>query len=112
MNKSDKNELVQMIDKVVSRRVDKVVSKRIAESEGRILEDMKQFTVAMVSQQTSDIRGDLGNIRGDFTRLEEKVDGIAAGMGTAFDASNEVVDGQLKNHEDRILRLEKRAATA
>lgn len=103
MNKSDKLELVQMIDEVVTRRVDEVVTKRIAESESRILDDMKQFTTATVSQQTSDIREDL-------TRLEEKVDDIASGIGEALDISNETTDKQIKDHEARILKLEQQAA--
>lgn len=123
MNGADKKELVQMIDKVVTKRVDEVVTKRVDEivtkrvdevvskrvsaSESRIIEDMKQSTTTIVSQQADELRKEMSEME---KRLDGKISDLSGSVGEALDISNSVTEDQVKDHEDRIIRLEQKIA--
>lgn len=84
-----------------------------------VIADLKQFITATVSQQlalqTAELRED---IRKDIdkkidtldAKLTRKIDDLSETVGDALHVSNEETDTQLKNHERRITRLEKRTA--
>ena len=79
-----------------------------------LLQDLKQFITATVSQQTAHLatKGDVSAIRADIKALDTKTDQAQDGVGDtlikltkALDVTNEVQD-----HERRLTRLEHRAA--
>lgn len=85
--------------------------------------DLKQFIEATVSQQltgqTEELREGLrkdihDDIKEDIDRLDDKltkkIDDLSEAVGEAMHTSNEETDRQLKDHEHRIVRLEKRTA--
>lgn len=83
--------------------------------------DLKQFIAATVSQQLSEIRGDISDIRvdisdirSDIRKLDEKltgkIDDLSASVAKAIEAANESTASQLQDHEQRIGRLEQNAA--
>jgi hypothetical protein len=76
-----------------------------------VIADLKQFIVAQMAQQLSELRSEL---RQDISRvekkLEKKIDNLSASVAEALDKSNEVIEKQLKNHERRIVRLERKTA--
>lgn len=90
------------------------------------LVDLKQFIEATVSQQlalqTEDLRESIhADVKKDVDRLDDKltkridkldqkIDDLSAAVGDAIETSNEESHKQLKDHERRITRLEKRAA--
>ena len=43
-------------------------------------------------------------------RVNKKIDDLSAAVGEALDTNNEEIDKQLKDHERRLVRLEKRTA--
>lgn len=92
-----------------------------------IIDDLKQFIAAAISQQTSDLHGDITEMRGDITgihdnisglkndingirvdikRLDNKIDDLSASVANAIEASNDAVDEQLVNHDQRLSKLE------
>lgn len=79
-----------------------------------IIQDFKQFIAATVTQQTSDIRGDISDVRQDIkkldTKLSAKIDDLSQSVGQAMIDTDEATDAQLKNHERRITKLEQKVA--
>jgi hypothetical protein len=65
-----------------------------------IIADLKQFIIATISQQTTDLRT-------DTKRVEAKIDDLSSSVADALDISNEAVDKQLQDHEHRITKLER-----
>lgn len=76
-----------------------------------VIADLKQFIAATVTQQTTDLRLELsGKIDSTDKKLSKKIDDLSAAVAEAIDKANEVTGVRLKNHEQRIVRLEKHAA--
>jgi polyhydroxyalkanoate synthesis regulator phasin len=77
-----------------------------------VIDDLKQFITTTISQQLADVasKDDIADLKGDIARLDKKVDGLQAQVSDAIDASNEATDAQLKDHEQRITRLEQATA--
>ena len=78
-----------------------------------IIADFKQFIASTISQQTSDLRGDIQEmrgdiqeIRGDIKRLDQKIDDLSISVAEAIEATNEETYKQLQNHDGRIKQLE------
>lgn len=97
----------------------------------QLFEDLKQFIAATVTQQTSDIRGDIAQVKDDLTevkhdvaaikddiadmkrnveRLEKKVDDGFAGIATIIETVNTRTDDLEDGVNVRLTRLEHRAA--
>ena len=80
----------------------------------RVIQDLKQFIAATVSQSTSDMRADIKRvdtkIDGVEQRLTAKIDEVLAAVGDTVDISNDDQDARLEDHEHRLTRLEGRAA--
>lgn len=64
-----------------------------------IIADFKQFITSTISQQTSDLRGDI-------KRLDQKIDDLSISVAEAIEATNEETYKQLQNHDDRIKQLD------
>ncbi len=83
-----------------------------------IVNDLKQFITATVSQQlanqTEDILEDVKKLEikidNGNSKLNHKVDDISISIGEALDTANDVVDKQIKDHENRISILEQKLA--
>ena len=67
-----------------------------------IIADFKQFIASTISQQTSDLRGDIqemrGDIqemRGDIKRLDQKIDDLSISVAEAIETTNEETYKQL-----------------
>lgn len=89
-----------------------------------IIDDLKQFIAATISQQTArledridgiDQRIDgidqrLDGIDQRTDRIESKIDDLSVSVAEAIDGVNDTTDTQLKDHERRILKLEHGAA--
>jgi hypothetical protein len=83
-----------------------------------VIQDLKQFIAATVSQQASGLRDDIrADVRDDIRdaidkldkKLSQKIDDLSISIGETIDASNEPTESQLKNYEKRITKLEKQA---
>lgn len=90
-----------------------------------ILQDLKQFITATVSQQTAHLatKDDITDLKGDINRLElrmdqtetkldqaiEKLDGVA-GLVEDMHKKQESLIENAKDHEHRITRLEHKLA--
>lgn len=78
------------------------------------LDDLKQFIVATVSQQlslqTDEIRGDIGHLEHKIDSVEQhlstKIDDLSNSVAEALDSSNEATAEHLKDHEQRLGKLE------
>lgn len=88
-----------------------------------LLNDLKQFIAATVSQQTADIRGDISgikidisDIKGDIKSLDVKIDQVKEQLGGVADVvedlhrGQEVLVKQGNEHGIRIERLEHKLA--
>jgi predicted transcriptional regulator len=93
-----------------------------------IIQDLKQFIATTVSQSEERITDDLGgrldsvesrldrvqsrlgNVESRLSNLETKVDTIQEAVADAISQSNESNDVAVQNHEQRLRRLEQRAA--
>jgi nucleoside-triphosphatase THEP1 len=93
-----------------------------------LLEDIKQFTTAIVTQavlqseerlnttlkgvdiRLSNVEKRLGSVEKRIGNLEVKVDTIQEAVADAISQLNESTDAILINHEQRLHRLEQRAA--
>ncbi len=83
-----------------------------------IVNDLKQFITATVSQQlanqTEEILEDVKKLEikidNGNSKLNHKVDDISISIGEALDTANDVVDKQIKDHENRISILEQKLA--
>jgi uncharacterized protein (UPF0335 family) len=67
-----------------------------------IIQDLKQFISATISQQTSDIIDRID-------KVENKVDDLSDSVAEALENTNEATDAQLKDFENRIYSLEQKA---
>ncbi len=76
------------------------------------IDDLKQFIATTIAHQTSDTatKDDLAELKGDIARLDKKVADLQTQVSEVIDTANEAVDTQLKDHEQRITRLEQAAA--
>ncbi len=79
--------------------------------------DLKQFIAATISQQTTDLREDMSEMKADLhvvkdglVLVNKKVDNLSNAVGEALDTSNTATDQQLKDHEQRIVQLEQKPA--
>lgn len=76
-----------------------------------IINDLKQFITTTVSQQTSSMGEE---IRAEITKLDiklsSKIDELSDSVADALHSSNEITDDQLKDHEQRIAKLEHKVA--
>ncbi len=72
-----------------------------------VVNDLKQFIAATVTQQTSDIKADIADLD---RKLSTKIDNLSQAVGEAIEQTNEATDTQLKDHEQRIGRLEHKLA--
>ena len=93
-----------------------------------IIADFKQFVAATVTQQTSDLRGDIDGIKEDIKEVKEdikaldkklcgmidevdvKLDTISAAVGERFEDSAAKTTKRLDDHEVRITKLEPKPA--
>lgn len=82
-----------------------------------IIDDLKQFIAATISQQTARLEDRidgidqrLGGIDQRIDRIESKIDDLSVSVAEAIDGVNDTTDKQLKDHERRILKLEHGAA--
>ncbi len=78
-----------------------------------IIQDLKQFIAVTVSQRTTSLREDIvGDIRDDIKILDEKlskkIDDLSDSVAEAISSSNDDVDSQLKDHDRRISKLERK----
>lgn len=69
------------------------------------IDDLKQFISATVSQATSSMA-----TKDDVNRLEAKIDDLASSVAEALDNHSEATDHQLKDHDQRITKLEAKTA--
>lgn len=88
------------------------------------INDLKQFIAAQISQQTSDLRGDISGMKVDISGMKEdisglkvdikninqKIDDLSDAVAEAIDSGNDETQKQLDNHETRILKLEQNTA--
>ena len=103
-----------------------------------VIDDLKQFITATITQQSSDIRGDISGIHGeisgihgkisgirgdisdlrqdvtslrkDVARVDTKVDDLAAFMAEAMDNYDQSTSKQLTDHDRRITKLESKTS--
>ena len=79
-----------------------------------VIQDLKQFIAVTVSQQTSDMatKEDISNMatKEDIEKIEDKIDNLSSSVAEAIEQTNEVQDSQIKDHEDRIVKLEQKTA--
>ena len=71
------------------------------------IQDLKQFIEATVSQEVSGVRTDIKELD---SKLSLKMDDLSHSVAEAIENSNSSTDLQLKDHEQRIARLEHEAA--
>lgn len=71
-----------------------------------IIADFKQFITSTISQQTSDLSGDIQEMRGDIKRLDQKIDDLSISVAEAIETTNEETYKKLQNHDGRIKQLE------
>ena len=90
--------------------------------------DLKQFIATTVSQQTSDLHGDIKGVKEDIKKLDDKLsdridklsdkiddvniklDTIANTVGERFEDSTAKTTTKLDDHEVRITKLEHKPA--
>lgn len=78
------------------------------------IEDLKQFISGTVSQQTSSLKDDLHDeisrldkkLDALDTSLSAKIDDLAESVADALESTNQETAVQLKDHENRIKKLE------
>ena len=101
MTKSAKNNVKQIVQEAVKELKHYVDISR---------NDLKQYVDAKISQQTSDIRSDLGEVKNDIVKVDSKGDALSTSIGEALDPSNDTTQKQLNDYELRIVKLEKLSA--
>lgn len=76
------------------------------------IEDLKQFIGVTVSQQTFDISSDIKRLDNRISELDanlsKKIEDLSDSVAEAIQSSNDSVDAQLKDHDQRILKLEQK----
>lgn len=70
-----------------------------------VIQDLKQFITATVSQQAVSIKDD---IKALDNKLIRKIDDLSDSVAEAIENTNEAADTQLTNHETRITHLEQK----
>lgn len=70
-----------------------------------VIHDLKQFISTTVSQQTSDIDERFEKLE---TKLGGKIDDLSNSVAEAMASTNDETDNQLKDHEQRIFKLEQK----
>ena len=82
-----------------------------------VVEDLKQFIAATVSQHVSEVvgrldkvDGRLDKVDGRLDRVERKIDDLSGYVAEALESSNEATDMQFKDHDKYMTRLEQKAA--
>jgi cell division protein ZapA (FtsZ GTPase activity inhibitor) len=83
-----------------------------------VIQDLKQFISVTVSQQTTSLRGEIGEdirkldnkITNLDTKLSQKIDDLSDSVAQAISTSNDEVDSQLRDHNNRITKLEQKIA--
>lgn len=79
-----------------------------------VIQDLKQFIDAAVAQQTTDVRAEIADVRSDIksldTKLDSKIDDLSSSVAEALEHSNHPTNEQLHDHEQRISKLEQKAA--
>ena len=68
-----------------------------------IIQDLKQFIATTVSQEVTEVRSD---IKALDNKLTTKIDDLSNSVADAIENTNVTADSQLKEHEQRIARLE------
>lgn len=69
------------------------------------INDLKQFIATTISQQTSDLA-----TKEDIQRIEDKIDNLSSSVAEAIEATNEVSEAVVNDHEQRIVKLEQKTA--
>jgi hypothetical protein len=79
-----------------------------------MIQDLKQFIAATVSQSEERISGNLKSVKTELEErisdLESKVDTIHDAVADTFSQTHEATDATIQDHEQRLRRLEQRAA--
>jgi predicted transcriptional regulator len=79
-----------------------------------IIQDLKQFIAATVSQSEERINANLKGVKTELesriSDLDAKVDTIHDAVADAISQSNESTDAAIQDHEQRLRRLEQRPA--
>lgn len=83
-----------------------------------LIEDLKQFITATISQQLSlqlgELHEEISGIRTDMSKMEQRLSGqmkeISDSVAEAMTNTNEEVDKQIQDHEKRITKLETKSA--
>lgn len=70
-----------------------------------VIQDLKQFIAATVSQQTADLA-----TKDDIARIERKIDQVQTAVEDSVIGFTSAVDDQVQDHEKRITRLEQKPA--
>lgn len=81
------------------------------------IRDLKQYISATLRQEVSAVIELLDKVVSRFDRVdarldnvESKIDDLSASVAEAIEVTSENTDIQIKDHEQRILKLEKKAA--
>ncbi len=93
------------------------------------LEDLKQFLDKTIVLNISDVRSDIKHLDNKLSadihnldtklsseinnldnKLSAKIDDLSTSVATAIDIANEAADTELKDHGQRIIALEQKAA--
>jgi hypothetical protein len=92
----------------------------LAMTNEELFDDLKQFITATVSQSEARLTGRIDDVeqrmatkedlKGVEQRLGQRIDDVQAAVGDAMSHVNEEVDGRLNDHDQRLRRLEHRAA--
>ena len=71
------------------------------------LEDLKQFIDSRISQSEAHLEGKINDLK---TEMGQRFTEIQSAIAETMTTSNDNADDQLKDHEQRIVRLEKQRA--
>lgn len=71
------------------------------------LNDLKQFIDSRISQSEAHLEGKIDNLKAE---MSQRFTEIQSAIAETMTASNDNADDQLKDHEQRIVRLEKQRA--
>lgn len=85
------------------------------------IQDLKQFIVATISHQTSDLatkddiratKDDMKAIKDDIKNLDDKlskkIDDLSSSVAESLEVTHEVIEVELKSHDQRITKLEQK----
>ena len=71
------------------------------------IQDLKQFISATIEQQVSELRAD---IKALDDKLSLKIDDLSNSVAEAIENTSEAAEALLHEHENRIVRLERKIA--